>query len=110
MEMIEDIKDLLRSAARKSELVPLHALLWTIDGKHHAIPTVEELNIGLQNARDFRVERTKEEVVLVPSPGAGLAMITSKDIAVAMAFAKTIFGGKRKQPTDSYGRRRGPRG
>ena len=105
--MIDDIKDLLKSAAGKSESVPLHALLWTIDAKHHAIPTVEELNTGLQNAGDFRVERTKEEVVLVPSLGAGLAIITSKDIAVAMTFyetiAKTILGGKRKQPTNSCG-------
>jgi len=112
--MVDDIKEILRLAARKSESVPLHALLWTIDAKHHAIPTVEELNAALQNAGDFRVERTAEEVSLVPFAGAGPAEVAQNDIAVAMtlyeSIVKKVLGRKRKQSTSPSSQRRDSRG
>src|SRR5947208_2034590 len=82
--MIADIARLLNQAASRGESIGLHELLWTIDARHHAIPTPDEIATARMNAPPFRVVRSDSGITLVPGSACSDHELTQHDIAVAM--------------------------
>ncbi len=90
--MIADITKLLKGAAQRDEAVRLHELLWTIDARHHAIPTIREIAQAREKAPPFRVERSNGVVSLIPDSSCSADELTEHDVKVAMKIYQREVG------------------
>lgn len=95
---------LLTSSFKRGEVVPLHALLWTVDMKNHIIPSPDEINNALENSPTSIIERNEEGVFFVPSTIELKDLVTDNDIEKAMAIYRGLIEGfsrksKKKHPT-----------
>ena len=82
--MIEQMKGILAACAGRGESIPLHQLIWTVDARHHAIPTTNEINQALESVRAFRVVRDRNSVHLMPESTASSDIVTEADLQLAM--------------------------
>ncbi len=85
-KMIDYMTDILAATIERGETIGLHELLWTVDAKEHAIPTVDELNEAMSQAGSVSIVRTSDSVTLVPGDRGDSGNLTDADVALAMAF------------------------
>ena len=83
--MIEIISEYLNTIASQNDEVPLHALIWSVDAKMRAIPTVTELNEAIRVVGPFDVVRRDSEVFLVATDISPNREVSDEDVCIAMS-------------------------
>jgi hypothetical protein len=82
--IIADIESILNAAASRKEPIGLTELLWTIDARYHAIPTLDEIASARLNAPSLQIERSAGVIRLLPNANGSFEALTEQDIEVSM--------------------------
>jgi hypothetical protein len=89
--MIKHMIEILTGCLKRGESVTLHQLIWTVDAKHHAIPSLAELNQALKSVPGFKIARSKTSVILEPNTNSTLDSLIENDIIISMEKYKIKF-------------------
>ncbi len=103
--LIQEMIGILTASFKRGEVVPLHALLWSIDAKNHLIPNVDEINDALENSPNSLIERNEKGVFFAPSNIKSKDRITDNDVEEAMKIYRGLVQSfieksKKKKPTN----------
>ena len=90
-EVIEDIGELLKGSFKETDRFPLHELLWTIDAKHHLIPSIDELNEAIKKNEGIIIETFDNEIYLVLTKESNSEKITQEHIDTAILDYQKIL-------------------
>lgn len=81
-----DLRRMLAGALARREGLDLHDLVWSIDAKHHVVPTADELNAALRAFPAFTARRSADGIALELRSGAHeQALLTDQDIQRAIS-------------------------
>ena len=99
-EIINDIRNLLIGSYKETDRVTLHSLLWSIDAKHHLIPSFDEINESLKKIEGIQIASFEDGINLIFKKGIKSEIINQKHIDNAMIeYEKVINEFKNRKST-----------